>query len=57
MTFKPRFTGSHRITADLARTKRAHGFLEAAPLSKDWIHRTSAAASTLNATWPRARAT
>ena len=30
MSFKPRFTISHRITADLTRIERARGFLEAA---------------------------
>lgn len=36
MSFEPRLTVSHAITADLTRIERARGFLEAAALSEDW---------------------
>ncbi len=39
MTFAPRFTVTHPITAALTRIERARGFLEAAKLSEDWIRR------------------
>jgi len=37
MGLDPRFTITHRITADLTRIERARGFLEAATLSEAWI--------------------
>jgi Fic family protein len=37
MSFAPRFTISHPITAALTRIERARGFLEAARLSEDWV--------------------
>ena len=49
MSFEPRFTVSHQMTADLTRVERARGFLEAATLSEDWIHRMSAEALILEA--------
>ncbi|MCK6557192.1 Fic family protein [Candidatus Binatia bacterium] len=39
MSFAPRFTVTHPITAALTRIERARGFLEAAKLSEDWIRR------------------
>ena len=39
MSFAPRFTVSHAITAALTRIERARGFLEAAKLSEQWIRR------------------
>jgi len=39
VTFAPRFSVSHTITAALTRIERARGFLEAAKLSEDWIRR------------------
>jgi Fic family protein len=39
MSFAPRFTISHPITAALTRIERARGFVEAAKLSEDWIRR------------------
>jgi len=39
MSFLPRFTITHPITAVLTRIERARGFLEAARLSEDWISR------------------
>ena len=39
MSFTPRFTITHAITAALTRIERARGFLEAARLSEDWIRR------------------
>ncbi len=36
--YKPTFTITNGITADLARIERARGFLEAAALSEEWIH-------------------
>jgi len=35
--FKPKFTITNRITADLTRIERARGFLEAATLSEGWV--------------------
>ena len=35
--FKPIFTITNRITAELTRIERARGFLEAATLSEDWL--------------------
>ena len=49
MSFEPHFTVTHKITADLTRIERAHGFLEAATLSEDWIRRTRARALLLEA--------
>jgi cell filamentation protein, protein adenylyltransferase len=37
MSFAPRFTITHAITAALTRIERARGFLDAAKLSEDWI--------------------
>lgn len=39
MSFAPRFTVTHPVTAALTRIERARGFLEAAKLSQDWIRR------------------
>ena len=49
MSFEPRFTVSHKITADLTRIERARGFLEAATLSEDWVRGMSAEALVLEA--------
>ena len=49
MSFEPRFTVTHAITADLTRIERARGFLEAATLSDDWIREMSARALVLEA--------
>ena len=49
MSFDPRFTVTHRVTADLTRIERARGFLEAAALSEDWIHEMGAGALVLEA--------
>ncbi len=49
MSFEPRFTISHRITAELTRIERARGFLEAAALSADWIRSMAAEALVLDA--------
>lgn len=49
MSFEPRFTVTHAITADLTRIDRARGFLEAATLSDDWIREMSARALVLEA--------
>ena len=38
MSFEPRFSATHAVTADLTRIERARGFLEAATLSEDRIH-------------------
>jgi hypothetical protein len=35
--FKPIFTITNRITAELTRIERARGFLEAAALSEAWV--------------------
>jgi Fic family protein len=37
MSFAPRFTITHAITAALTRIERARGFLDAAKRSEDWI--------------------
>ncbi|MBI4880991.1 MAG: Fic family protein [Planctomycetes bacterium] len=39
MSFAPRFTVTNPITATLTRIERARRFLNAAPLSEDWIRR------------------
>ena len=49
MSFDPRFTVTHRVTADLTRIERARGFLEAARLSEDWIRQMGADALILEA--------
>ena len=49
MSFNPDFTVTHAITADLTRTERARGFLEAATLSEEWIRRMGARALVLEA--------
>ena len=49
MSFKPSFTVTHTITADLTRIERARGFLEAATLSEDWIRQKGARALVLEA--------
>ena len=49
MSFEPRFTVTHAITADLTRIERARGFLEAATLSEDWIRQMGARALVLEA--------
>ncbi|MBK7642158.1 MAG: Fic family protein [Planctomycetes bacterium] len=37
MTFAPRFTITHAITAALTKVERARGFLDAARLSEEWL--------------------
>ena len=37
MSFRPRFSITHGITAALTRIERARGFLDAAKLSEDWL--------------------
>jgi Fic family protein len=49
MSFSPRFTVTHPITAALTRIERARGFLEAAKLSQDWIRRMGERALVLEA--------
>ena len=49
MSFKPRVTVTHAITADLTRIERARGFLEAATLSEDWIRQMDSRALVLEA--------
>ena len=49
MSFKPAFTVTHAITADLTRIERARGFLDAATLSEDWIRQMGARALVLEA--------
>ena len=49
MTFSPRFTNTHAITAALARIERARGFLDAAKLSEEWISKTQKRALLLEA--------
>ena len=49
MTFEPRFTVTHAITADLTRIERARGFLEAATLSDEWVRQVGARALLLEA--------
>ncbi len=39
MTFVPKFSITHAMTAALTAIERARGFLEAATLSEDWIQR------------------
>ena len=36
-TFNPKFTITNRMTAAITQIERAHGFLEAARLSNDWV--------------------
>jgi Fic family protein len=49
VSFAPRFTVTHQITAALTRIERARGFLEAAKLSEDWIRRMGERALVLEA--------
>ena len=49
MSFEPRFTVTHAITADLTRIERAQGFLEAATLSEEWIRQMGARALVIEA--------
>jgi Fic family protein len=49
MTFAPRFTITHAITAALTRIERTRGFLDAAKLSEDWIAKTQKRALVLEA--------
>jgi len=49
MSFAPRFTTTHAITAALTRIERARGFLDAAKLSEDWIGRMQKRALVLEA--------
>ncbi|HXU34709.1 MAG TPA: Fic family protein [Thermoanaerobaculia bacterium] len=49
MSFAPRFTVTHPITAALTRIERARGFLEAAKLSEEWIRRMGERALVLEA--------
>ncbi|MGA3327016.1 MAG: Fic family protein [Terriglobia bacterium] len=49
MTFAPRFTITHAITAALTRIERARGFLDAAKLSEHWISKTQKRALVLEA--------
>ena len=49
MSFAPRFTITHSVTAALTRIERARGFLEAAKLSEDWIRRMGERALVLEA--------
>ena len=49
MSFAPRFTVTHPITAALTRIERARGFLDAAKLSEDWIRRMGERALVLEA--------
>jgi Fic family protein len=49
LSFDPRFTVTHAITAALTSIERARGFLEAAKLSEDWIRRMGARALVLEA--------
>ena len=49
MSFAPRFTTTHAITAALTRIERARGFLDAAKLSEDWIGRMQRRALVLEA--------
>ena len=48
-SFAPRFTISNAVTAGLTAIERARGFLEAATLSEEWIHRMSQRALLLEA--------
>jgi Fic family protein len=49
VSFAPRFTVTHQITAALTRIERARGFLEAAKRSEDWIRRMGERALVLEA--------
>jgi len=49
MSFTPRFTITHAITAALTRIERARGFLDAAKLSEEWISRMQKRALVLEA--------
>ncbi len=49
MSFAPRFTVTHPITAALTRIERARGFLEAVKLPEDWIRRMGERALVLEA--------
>ena len=49
MSFAPRFTITHTITAALTKIERARGFLDAAKLSEDWIGRMQKRALVLEA--------
>lgn len=49
MTFAPRLTITHAITAALTRIERARGFLDMAKLSEDWIGTTQKRALVLEA--------
>ena len=49
MSFEPRVTVTHAVTADLTRIERARGFLEAATLSEDWIRQMDSRALVLEA--------
>src|SRR6185295_9781512 len=49
MSFAPRFTVTHPITAALTRIERARGFLEAAKLSEEWLRRMGERALVLEA--------
>jgi len=49
MSFTPRFTISHPITAAITRIERARGFLDAARLSEDWVREMGARALVLEA--------
>ncbi len=48
-SFDPKFTIASIITEDLTTIERAHGFVEAAALSKEWIHQMEARALILEA--------
>ena len=47
VSFVPRFTITHAITAALTRIERARGFLDAAKLPEDWIGKMQKRASCL----------
>ena len=49
MSFAPRFTVTHPVTAALTGIERARGFLEAAKLSEDWLRRMGERALVLEA--------
>jgi Fic family protein len=49
VSFAPRFTISHAITAGLTTIERARGFLQAATLSDEWVRRMSQRALLLEA--------
>lgn len=49
MSLSPKFTITHRVTADLTRIERARGFLEAETLSEDWIREMGSRALVLEA--------